>query len=203
MRKKIESTKDWKGGTQNVMATLNASNHSEFDREENDYYATPEIAVKELLRLEKFDNNIWECACGEGHISKILSDEWYIVYSSDLIDRGFGDVKDFLSSEVTEWKGDIITNPPYAKATEFLIKCLEIIPEGNKVAFFLRVQFLEGVKRRKIFEKNPPRRVLVASRNLRCAKNGDFDSATGNASTYCWFIWEKGFKGKPEIGWFN
>lgn len=38
---------------------------------------------------------------------------------------------------------------------------------------------------------------------MRCAKNGDFANATGNASTYCWFIWEKGNKNPPTIGWFN
>ena len=195
--------KDWKGGTQNVMATLNASSHSTEERETNDYYATPAIATTQLLELETFNNKIWECACGEGHISNVLTDNGYDVFSSDLIDRNYGVVLDFLSDDVTEWNGDIITNPPYAKATEFLLKAIDIIPEGCKIVFFLRIQFLEGVKRRSIFKTNPPKKVLVASRNLRCAKNGDFKNATGNASTYCWFIWEKGFKGNPEIGWFN
>ena len=81
--------KNWTGNTQSVMATLNASNHSNHEREENDYYATPPIAVEKLLENESF-SDIWECACGEGHISKILINNGYNVKSSDLIDRNYG-----------------------------------------------------------------------------------------------------------------
>lgn len=193
---------DWTGNTQAVMATLNASNHSPSARSEFDYYATPPIAVFYLTSCETFTNPIWECAAGEKHISREL-ERLYDVRSSDIINRGDVEEYDFLSIENQQWDGDIVTNPPFAKATEFLTKALSIIEKGRKVALFLRVQFLEGVARRSIFDRHPPRRVWVSSRNLRCAKNGDFEKATGNASTYCWFIWEKGFTGKPELGWFN
>jgi len=59
------------------------------------------------------------------------------------------------------------------------------------------------VKRGIIYKKYPPKKVYVVSRNIRCAKNGDFKNATGNASTYCWFIWENGFGGATGLGWFN
>lgn len=183
------------------MATLNASGHSSDDRADLDYYATPSGAVEELLRLEVF-SNVWECACGEMAISKVLQKAGITVRSSDIKNRG-NDVIDFLSAENRTWAGDIITNPPFAKATEFLEKAIQIIRTGDKIAFFLRIQFLEGVRRRQIFERNPPIRIWVASRTFRCAKNGDFERATGNASTYCWFIWEKGFNGSPQIGWMN
>lgn len=200
----MKEEQDWTGDTQAVMATLNASNHSEADRADHDYYATPRKAVTELMRIEKFTNPIWECASGEDHIAKVLRDGGYTVFSSDIVDRIGNEVFDFLNDDHSfGWHGDIVTNPPFAKATEFIEKAISTIDDGRKIAFFLRVQFLEGVKRREFFERHPPRRVWVASRNLRCAKNGDFTNATGNASTYCWFVWEKGFQGKPEIGWFN
>lgn len=198
--------KDWIGGAQNVMATLNSSNNTSKERAERDYYATPKKAVEELLRIHPFPPlvPIWECAAGEGAISSVLEEAGLNVRSSDIIDRtGTMEVVDFLSPEVTSWVGTIVTNPPFAKATEFLEKALSIVEEGDEIIFFLRIQFLEGVKRRKLFETSPPKKVWVASRNLRCAKNGDFANATGNASTYCWFVWEKGYTGKPEIGWFN
>ena len=194
--------KDWIGSTQNVMATLNASSYSKEEREENDYYATPPKAVEQLLKLETFQNNIWECACGEGHISKVLQKFGHNVRSSDLIDRGYGDVYDFLKTNGVA-DCDIITNPPFSKANEFLLKAMDIMFDGRKLAMLLRIQFLEGVARRKIFKTYPPKIIYVASRNIRCAKNGDFENATGNASTYCWFVWEKGFKGEPIIRWFN
>jgi hypothetical protein len=196
--------KDWLGGTQNVMATLNASSHSDNERASNDYYATPRKAVISLLEMETFQNKIWECACGEGHISKVLTESGFEVFSSDLIDRGFGKTVDFLALEAKFHynEGDIITNPPFAKANEFLLQAMDLLQFGCKLAMLLRIQFLEGVKRREIFSTFPPKTILVSSRNMRCAKNGDFENATGNASTYCWFIWEKGFTGLPQVNWF-
>jgi len=140
---------------------------------------------------------------GEGHISEVLKEKGYFVQSSDIINRGYGCVIDFLSFKPNKINGDIITNPPFSKATDFLLKSMEILEVGSKLALLLRIQFLEGVKRAEIFKKYPPKVVYVASRNMRCAKNGDFKNATGNASTYCWFIWEKGFSGNPTIKWFN
>ena len=70
------------------------------DRNKNDFYPTPPEATLALLNKQKFEGNIWECACGDGAISKILIDEGYDVYSSDLIDRNYGDVGlDFLESK--------------------------------------------------------------------------------------------------------
>lgn len=123
--------------------------------------------------------------------------------SRDLIDRGYGSVADFLSKDNTEWNGDIVTNPPYKYAQEFVEKALQIIPEGHKVAMFLKLQFLEGKHRRVLFDAMPPKRVYVSTSRLKCAMNGDFDSVGGSATAYAWFVWEKGFSGDPIIKWFN
>ena len=74
-----------------VFKNIGATNHSLGDREENDYYATDPTAVKLLLQMETFNHNIWECACGEGHISEVLKGEGYEVRSTDLIDRGYAE----------------------------------------------------------------------------------------------------------------
>lgn len=136
-------------------------------------------------------------------MSRALMAAGYEVVSRDLADRGFGEVADFLSAENTEWGGDIVTNPPYAFAQEFVEKALEIIPEGRKVAMFLKLTFLEGKKRAALFENYPPRTVWVSHSRLLCAKNGDFEKSPGSATAYAWFVWEKGYKGAPEIRWFN
>ena len=100
---------------------------------------------------------------------------------------------------------DIITNPPYSKATEFVNRALEVVDTGRKVAMFLKVQFVEGKTRyADLFTRNPPKTVYVSVGRLVCAKNGDFERYKGsNAITYAWFVWEKGFKGYPTIKWFN
>lgn len=196
--------KDWTGNKNSIYKTLGASNHTEDEREINDYYATDPKAAELLLQLETFSNNIWECSAGEGHLSKIFEVHKYNVKSTDLIDRGFceGGI-DFLSSEITKWNGDIITNPPYSLALDFILKALDIIPEGNKVAMFLKIQFLEGKRRKKLFLENPPQTVYVSSSRLLCAKNGKFRKGESSAVAYGWFIWKKGFKGTTSLKWFN
>lgn len=186
-----------------VFVTLGASNHTMNPRAENDYYATDPRAVELLLEKEEFSNNIWECACGEGHISKVLEQNGYDVLSTDLIDRGYGTGGvDFLTS-VRVFDGDIITNPPYKYAIEFVKHALNSITNGHKVAMLLRLSFLEGKSRRILFDQYPPKKVYVSSNRILCAKNGDFENSDSSAIAYAWFIWEKGFSGTPILKWFN
>lgn len=193
---------DWKGNKNSTWVTLGASNHSLGERQKEDYYATEPAATDWLCKLETFTNPILEPSCGEGHISKQLIKHGYDVVSRDLVDRGFGEVKDFLFFKNEQWGGDIVTNPPYSVAQEFVEQALSMIQEGHKVAMFLKLTFLEGKQRAKLFKENPPKRIWVSSR-LKCAKNGDFEQFKSSATAYAWFVWEKGYKGYPEIRWFN
>ncbi len=85
------TNKDWNGDSRSIYTCLGASNHSLTDREENDYYATDPIAIDCLIAGgAKLSHNLWECACGEGHLSKRLAKYGYAVKSTDLIERGFG-----------------------------------------------------------------------------------------------------------------
>ena len=139
-----------------VFVNIGASNHAVGEREKNDYYATDPKAAELLCSLESFSPNIWECACGEGHIAEVFKNKGYKVVASDLIDRGYGTSGvDFLKWDMP-FDGDIITNPPYKYAKEFVEHALSLIPDGRKVAMFLKVQFLEGKARRKMFEESPP-----------------------------------------------
>lgn len=196
--------KDWVGTPKSMFKTLGASNHCGHDRQTDDYYATEPEAVEWLCRLEKFDGPIWEPCCGQGHISETLKKHGYEVKSTDLIDRGYGcGGVDFLSAKITQWNGCIITNPPYKFAQRMVEKALDIVEPGNKIAMFLKLLFLEGKSRRRLFEENPPVRVWVSSSRLKCAMNGEFGAMGGSAVAYAWFVWEKGFKGESRIKWFN
>lgn len=199
-------TKDWNGNSNSIYKTLGASNHTDKERENHDFYATEPKAMEILLGVETFNENIWECAVGEGHLAEVLKNNGYIVKSTDLIDRGYGiGGVDFLT-ETEKFDGDIITNPPYKYAYEFIEKAIELISEGNKVAMFLKVQFLEGKKRKKLFKKHPPKIIYVSSSRLLCAKNGEFEKMIkggGSAVAYAWYVWEKGYKGDTTIKWVN
>jgi hypothetical protein len=194
--------KDYKEGRTTVFSTIGASSHSKDEREKHDYYATHPSAAKMLLELEDFDN-ILEPSCGEGHLAKEFIKAGKTVTCSDLIDRDYGQVKDFYS--YTDWSGDIVTNPPYKYAKQFVEHSLEIIKPGRKVIMFLKITFLESKGRKELFIDNPPKTIYISSSRIPCAKNGDFDNKKNNSSAvaYAWYVWEKGYKQDPIIKWFN
>lgn len=188
-----------------IYAPLGASNHSTSKREIHDYYATDPRAAELLLEVEAFSPVIWEPACGEGHLAKVFERAGHTVIGTDLIYRGYGSnvPLDFLAYDGESFDGDIVTNPPYTKGAEFVEKAIETITDGHKVAMFLKLQFLEGQKRRKLFDRYPPRRLYVLSGRIKCAKNGEFDSVGSSAVAYAWYVWEKSYTGAPEIRWIN
>lgn len=198
--------KDWTGNSKAVYSTLAASNHSETERVDNDYYATPPKAVEELLKREQFNHYVWECAVGGGHIADVLKQNGYDVRCSDIVDRGYTDteVVDFLHTErdKNDFARDIITNPPYSMATEFVKHALDISMDSTKVSMFLKIQFLETKKRYELFKEYPPKKIYVFVNRVNCGKNGVFGKES-SAVCYCWFVWEKGYKGKLAVDWID
>ena len=154
---------------------VGASNHTDVERAKDDYYATDPRSIDYLLSGgAKLSHNLWECACGEGHLSKKLEALGYDVTSTDITYRGYGiGGVDFLKQEKV-FEGDIITNPPFNKGLEFVEHALLLVNEGNKVFMFLKLCFLEGQKRRKLFDSGQLKTVYVSSKRMSCATNGEF-----------------------------
>lgn len=203
---------DWVGGNASVFNCLAASNHSDVNREQNDYYATdPKSLEQFLVELDKTDiklnKNIWEPACGEGHISKVLINKGYNVLSTDLIDRGFGKGNvDFLQTKDKLTNTDILTNPPYKFAEEFVYKALDILDTCSHCVMYLKIQFLEGKSRYNLFQKYPPKFIFVHSTRQVCALNGEFikdGKQIGSAVCYAWYVWEKGYNGDTIVKWIK
>lgn len=194
--------KDWTGNRRSTFATLGASSHADHDREINDFYATDPKAAVVLLEVEPELTDIWEPACGAGHLAKVFAQYNRLAAASDLIDRGYGKPNvDFLQCNYHH-DGDVVTNPPFRYAMEFVQKALELIPDRRKVAMFLRIQFLEGKARRKFFDEYPPQTVYIFNSRIKCAMNGDFEATKGSAALqYAWFVWEKGWKGETRVKW--
>lgn len=173
------------------------------EREKHDYYATHPIAIDCLVSEVQLNHNVWECACGGGHLSKRLEELGHEVYSTDLVDRGYGvATMDFLEFTGT-YSGDIVTNPPFKFFEEFLEKGLSILSSGNTLALLGKVQILEGQKRGKFFKVNPPKYVLVFSKRLPCAINGDFSNFSDGMQAYAWYVFEKGYQGQTILKWVN
>lgn len=189
-------------GYETVARFIGSHNLSETERETNDYYATSPIAAECLLKIEDLDHNIWECACGEGHLAKVFAEHGYTVKSTDLIDRGYGNGGvDFLS-QTEPFRGDIVTNPPYKYAEDFIVHALELIPDGNKVCMILKLQFLEGKRRKDLFKKYPPKTVWVSASRIKHGLNGNFTISSSMMAT-AWYVWEKGYTGPTFLKWFN
>lgn len=175
------------------------------EREPNDYYATDPRAMHYLLERERFNQNIWEPACGEGNLSEVLKDYGYNVYSTDLIDRGYQDeLLNFLTSN-RKFDGDIITNPPFKYTNEFILKSLDSVDMGGKVALFLKLNYLSGKRRfNEIYSKFPPLRVYVFTGRIPISKNNTPDGfGYSGAMDFAWFVWQKGNIGATEIKWIE
>lgn len=176
------------------------SSHSEYERQPEDFYSTDPVAIDYLLKYETFDKNIWECACGNGNLSKRLILHGYDVYSTDKYDRGYGDVLNFLNTN-KKFNGDIITNPPYKMSTQFIIKALELT--NRKVAMLFKIQFVESIKRYEhIFKDNPPKKILPFVKRINCYRNDD-RSLGNSAICYSWFVWDKEYTGKTILEWID
>lgn len=192
-----------------LMLTVN----KDASREENDFYATDPAAIRVALPLFKeidLAKELWEPACGMGHLSKELEKAGYKVRSTDLVNRGYGDQLDFLATNDV-WDGDIVTNPPFKLAERFIEHAMDVLQEGGKALFFLKIQFIQSIDRKALFKKYPPKYILVNSQRIFCAMNGEFEKYakwseekqmwTGGTQCFVWFVFEKGWSGSTEVRW--
>lgn len=189
------------------LTQIGSSAHADHKRVKDDFYETPQSAVINFLNCysirdkEVLDKTIWECACGEGAISKVLENYGYDVISTDYVDRGYGNQQDFLISKSPNMRFDIITNPPFKLINEFLLKAFDLVNEGNRVIFLMRLLCLEGKARQKIFEKYPIKYVYVHTSRIACSMPNENGKPKTSAIAYAWFVWQKGYKGETITRW--
>lgn len=165
-----------------------------------DYFPTPAWATHALIDNEKFTGDIWECACGDGAMSKVLALAGNRVVSSDLYRRGYGETGiDFLTTNRNA--ENIVTNPPYNSAEGFVAAGTQ--KAQRKFALLLRLAFLEGANRAStIFSRIPPSRVWVFSERITFYPANAVVKGSGTTA-YAWFVWDKDAPGKTELKWFQ
>lgn len=165
-----------------------------------DFFPTPRWATAALIDNEPFKGEIWESACGDGAMSRVLEEATSKVRSSDLYDRGFGEAgRDFLTAKTAT--ANIITNPPYNCAEGFVATGVKLAK--HKFALLLRLAFLEGANRANtIFAKSPPSRVWVFSERITFYPSGVEPKGTGTTA-YAWFVWDKDAPSRTELRWFK
>jgi hypothetical protein len=167
----------------------------------NDLYETPGVATLALLAVEPLPPRILEPACGRGAISKVLRSAGHTVFENDIVDYGQGQdsVQDFLNFKPA-WVNEIdavVTNPPYRLAQQFVRHALTLCP---RVFMLLRLTFLESERRRDVLEDSGLIRVHVFRNRLPMMHRDDWaGNRASNSVAFAWFVWERGYTGKPEI----
>jgi hypothetical protein len=167
------------------------------NRKDDDFYPTPRYVTKALLKKEKFIGSILEPACGDGAICKVLWDKKLPIDDCfDTNPRGYGSQGDFLT--YTGPCNNIITNPPYKLAEQFLLHAKKVTQ--RKIAFLLKTVFLEGKSRYNIFQdtKFPLKCIYQFSKRI------NFDQTkTSGMLAFAWFVWDRDWDREPVIRWIN
>jgi hypothetical protein len=97
---------------------------------------------------------------------------------------------------------NIVTNPPFKLAVPFVRHALRLTT--GKVAMLLKIAFLEGQERAKLFSNSPLARVHVFSQRLAFVPGGTTGARKldgGGMMAFAWFVWEHGYSEPPRIGW--
>ena len=165
-----------------------------YERIENDFYPTPEWCTQVLLRHVTF-GKVWEPACGDGAISKVLVAHGLEVKSTDLVDRGYGDPesKDFLF----QWDEgyDIVTNPPYGDmAEQFIRHALRVTHGVGKVAMLMRNEW-DSASTRSVLYQHPYAMKIILTKRPRWIAG----STGAPRHNYAWFVWDWKHTGKPVL----
>ena len=146
---------------------------------------------------------------GNGNLSDRLTELSFIVYATDLIDRGNNRVKpgvDFLKCTELPCNCNIIlTNPPFKYATEFAQKALELLPDRGYYIAFMNISYITGQKRYNSIYKNGNLKYFCPFvKRVECWRNNDKELQKGKAMIdFAWYIFKKGYEGMPRLIWLN
>jgi hypothetical protein len=186
--------------TYNLNGAFKPPTRRKADLDGPDFFPTPAWATHALVDNERFEGRIWECACGDGEMARVLQEVGYSVRASDLHARGFGTPGvDFLKA--ARPVDNIVTNPPYNAAEAFVAHGLKLA--RRKLALLLRLAFLEGANRANtLFLRTPPSRVWIFSERITFYMK-DAARAGSGTTAYAWFVWDKTAESPPELRWLR
>jgi len=155
-------------------------------RRSDDFYATPAWCTLALLPHLTRCSVLDPCA-GDGAILDTVRQAWGceaigIEVDKDRADRSRSVWRNALTHEPWPYADQIITNPPYSLASEFVERA---ITTGRDCAFLLRLNYL-GSKKRAKFHREHPCDVYVLPRRPSFTNGGT------DATEYAWMVWGHG-----------
>jgi hypothetical protein len=176
---------------------------SGYKRVHKGFYVEPRWVVRGILNAEEPEGEVLDPCCGTGTIPSVCLERGIPARGSDLVYRGFGEVRDLF--DITEPVDNIISNVDYAIAETCAWHMLTLV--RRKLMLILPVTFLEIGERERFFQKHPPVRVWACpdrpSMPPGCME-GERDRFgaiiqpvnTGGTMPYAWFVWEPGYRGE-------
>lgn len=173
-------------------------------RPEDDHYNTPRFASIPFVRAVLLPDLIWEPACGEGAISRVLEEHGHTVISTTLVDRGYGRVgQNFL--ECCELLAPaIVTNPPFGIIDDFIEHALTLNPDV--LAVFARTKFVEGAERFKAIHSRRPFSVMyqfIERIKFFAGDTPESEQPGWNTEAFAWFVYVKGWRREPVVRWLR
>lgn len=196
----------------NSLATVDSARRgAPRERAGQDWYREPEWAVHGLFDVHGFDGGIYDPACGAGTILRVARAYGYEAIGSDVVDRGAGLQfwkADFLVDDVLNMgrlgaalvrTKHVVTNPPFSLAEDFLRRALRLTAQHAKIAMLLRLSFLEGRRRRWIFDETPLAAVHPFAARVSMPPGGMDVQAKGGAVAFAWLVWSHDHQGPPIL----
>lgn len=203
MKKLVKKKKGW------ASQTVGASTITDMTARVKtlDGYHTPSVATQMLIDNVKLGPKSWECANGYGRITRVLKRNGKKVFTSDIHRWHKSTIRRrsfFLFEKMPKGCTDIITNPPFKHAQAFVTKAMELLPKGGKLCLLLRLQFMEGQKRKLMFQKYPPQVYVFSFRLPRMHRFGHIKEggkSSGSVLAFAWFVFTKGSKEPSRNFW--
>jgi len=180
-----------------------------WERDPHDWYVEPLECSLALFDLEIFSGTIWDPACGMGRIVQAANLSKLDAYGSDFIKRpGYSfDQLDFLFNTPQHPFDNIVTNPPYSKAEDFVHRALSLIKNGKKVALILPLVWLSGFSsKRDWLPDSPLKKIFPISPRPSMPPAAVIQAGIrpGNGTKdYAWFVWQNGYQGAPQVEFMN
>lgn len=171
-----------------------------------DCYATPHSMTEALFKIEKFEGEVLEPACGEGHMAEVIS-KYNTCYCGDILEP-VRDVPNFIPGDFLLNEDivadNIITNPPFKFKDQFILKAKKVAKK--KIAILTKLDLLHGFDRYiKLWRDRefPFKTCAVFVRRPFLGQSEPDEKYKTGMFTYAWFIWEKGYRFAPHIQWIN
>lgn len=188
------------------ISTLDFRTVPVYQRAAQDWYVEPAWCVEALIDAEGFTGSVWDPAAGGGNIARVFRDRGHVAIGTDIVKRDHEIIGHFDFTD-PDWLPDgtlrdnIVSNPPFNLAEEFVRRALQLA--RLKVAMLLPLTFLESTGRLALWAKTPLARVLVSAPRISMPPGGMAVKAEGGKKAFAWFVWRHGYRGPPQLGWIN